>query len=96
MNRNSGLVSSRLDRSRFHHKYGRGLRDTCLVQYSFGYSKSLTWAKCNRFILELNNKFAFEYEEKLVFLIMLMPVKLSLFEYANTNDTIIYLARVSD
>ena len=48
--------------------------------------------KLYRFLLQFNNEFALEREEKLIFLIMLMPVELSLFEYTNTNHTIIDLA----
>ena len=49
--------------------------------------------KGNPFLFKFYNKCALQYEEELIFFIMLMPMELSFFKDPNPHYTIIYLAQ---
>src|SRR5436309_98886 len=80
------------DGSLLHHQDDRPLRRPCTVNRPFGHNESLLLAKLNTSILQVNDEAALENKEKLVIVLVLVPVIFALHD-PETDYRIIHLAQ---
>ncbi len=90
--RNQLSIASRLDPGSFDHENHGSLRGPCPMHYTFRDCKSLPRCKLDRPVFQINDETPLHHIEELVFLIVLVPVELSLHD-AEPDDAIIHLAK---
>jgi len=71
-------VSRWYDGGSFHHENDGAIRSTCSVDDASRYDIALPWSKVNRLALQINNEVPIENKEKLVVVVMSMPMILTL------------------
>jgi hypothetical protein len=86
-----GLIPGRDNPSIFDHQNDRSFRSTSAVEHTFGNNKSLSWWQINGSALQINQEPAFDYIEKFVVIIMLVPMVFAL-DHADTDYRGVYLA----
>ncbi len=85
-------VAGRFNTTALYHENNGALWCARAVHDSFRYRKPLFGSQFDRLILQLNNEFAIDDVEKLILLVVLVPVKLA-FDDAESNDAVINLAQ---
>src|SRR6266850_605745 len=86
------LVASRYDPGPLNHENHGSLWSPRPMQHTFWDRKRLPRRELDRSAIQLNHKTALHHIEELVFVVVLMPVKLSLHD-AEPHDTVIHSAQ---
>src|SRR5207244_2627069 len=85
-------ITGRNDGGGFHHQNDCSIRGAGAMPDAFGNDKSLLWLQINRAIFEIDDKMSLQNKEKLIVVVMFVPVVFALHD-PEANDGIVHLAQ---
>src|SRR5262249_824928 len=82
-------IASRHDASALDHEDDRSLRSACPMHHAFGHGEALTGTERDGPPIEIDLKAAVDDIEKLVLLVVLVPVELALHDAESYNAVVV-------
>lgn len=87
-----GLIAGWLDPRSLDHQNDGSLVSPCSMQYALRNGESLPWRELYTPAIQIDQKASFNNVEKLIFIVVLVPVKLTL-QNAEPHNAIVYSAQ---